>query len=191
MPALHELTLRELQQAFLATLLADEAPADVASRLAVLPAHAAGIEVHRHTLRANLQGALRNAYPVVERLVGAEFFAYAAQCFIAREPSRSANLEDYGSGFAEFLRGFDPAAGLPYLADVAALEIAIDRIARAADDIATHLLYSPYPVLRIWQINQPGWSGDDSVNLDAGADRLRIYREHGEVLIEPLDTAAF
>lgn len=184
MPALHE-----WQQAFMAALLAEETPADAAARLAVLPAHASGIEVHRHTLRANLQGALRTAYPVVERLVGGEFFAYAAQHFSACEPSRSANLEDYGAGFAEFLRGFDPAAGLPYLADVAMLEAAIDRVARAPDDTAAHLFYSPYPVLRIWQVNRPGWSGDDSVSLDDGADNLRIYREQGEVLIESLDRA--
>jgi hypothetical protein len=44
-------------------------------------------------------------------------------------------------------------------------------------------------VLRIWQVNQSGWNGDDSVDLDAGADRLHIYREQGEVLIEPLDAA--
>jgi hypothetical protein len=184
MPALHD-----LQQAFLATLLAEDVPADAAARLAVIPVHASGIDVHRHTLRINLQGALRNCYPVVERLVGAEFFAYAAQCFIAHEPSRSPNLEDYGAEFAEFLRAFEPAASLPYLADVAALEAAIDRIARAPDDTAAQLLSSHYPVLRIWQVNQSGWSGDDSVDLDAGADRLRIYREQGEVLIEPLDAA--
>lgn len=183
MPALHE-----LQQAFLAALLAEEAPADAARRLSIAPAEISGIEVHRHTLRANLQGALRKTYPVVECLVGVEFFAYAAQAFIASQPSRSSNLEDYGAGFDEFLRDFAPAASLPYLADVATLEAVIERISRAADDLATQLR-SPYPVLRIWQVNQPGWSDDDSVSLDAGPDHLRIYREQGEVLIENIDAS--
>lgn len=178
MPALHD-----LQQAFLAALLADDAPVD-AERLALRPAESSGVDVHRHTLRANWQGALRAAYPVVERLVGAEFFAYSAQRFIATHPSRSANLEDYGADFAAFLRAFEPAAGLPYLADVATLESTIDAVARAPDDTAEQLLHSPYPILRIWQVNQPGWTGDDAVSLDSGADNLRVYRERGEVLIE-------
>jgi hypothetical protein len=178
--------LLELQQAFMAALLAEEAPAD-AGRLAMAPAQLPGVEVHRHTLRANLQGALRKTYPVVALLVGDEFFAYVARAFIAREPSRSPNLEDYGSGFAEFLRDFAPAASLPYLADVAALEAAIERVARAADDSTMQLLQSPYPILRIWQLNQPGWSGDEGVSLDAGADHLRVYRVRGEVLIEALE----
>jgi hypothetical protein len=182
MPALHE-----LQQAFMAALLAAEAPAD-AGRLAMAPAHLAGVEVHRHTMRANLQGALRSAYPVVERLVGTEFFAHAAQRFIALHASQSANLEDYGAGFDAFLRDFAPAASLPYLADVATLEAAIERVARAADDAAAQVLHSRYPILRIWQVNQPGWSGDDSVSLDAGADHLRVHRVQGEVLIEVLDS---
>jgi hypothetical protein len=181
MPALHE-----LQREFMAALLAAEAPTDTA-KLYVAPADLSGIEVHRHTMRANLQGALRSAYSVVERLVGAEFFAYAAQVFIASHASQSSNLEDYGGGFPEFLRDFAPATNLPYLAGVAALEAAIERVSRAMDDSVAELLHSPYPVLRIWQVNQPGWSGDDSVSLDAGADHLRIYRVQGEVLIEALD----
>ena len=183
MPALHE-----LQRRFLALLLADEAPAELAG-LPVPAAEASGIDVHRHTLRANLEGALRTAYPVVERLVGNEFFAYAAQRFIAARPSRSANLEDYGADFDAFLRTFAPAAELPYLADVAALEAAIDAVGRAPDDAVVRWLQSAYPVLRIWQVNQPGWSGDDGVSLDAGPNHLRIYRVNGEVLIEALDPA--
>jgi hypothetical protein len=181
MPALHE-----LQTAFLETLLAEDVPADAVHSLSIAEVHGSGIDVHRHTLRANLQAALRTAYPVVERLVGEEFFAYAAQAFISRQPSQSSNLEDYGVGFADFLRDFAPAASLPYLRGVAMLEAAIERIARAPDDAATQLLQSPYPVLRIWQVNQPGWSGDDVVDLDAGPDDLRVYREQGEVLIESL-----
>ncbi len=184
MPALHD-----LQQAFMAALLANDAPAD-AAQLAVTPAELSGVEVHRHTMRANLHGALRSAYPVIERLVGAEFFAYAAQAFIAGQPSLSPNLEDYGAGFNAFLYTFAPAASLPYLGDVAMLEHAIDVIARMPDDTAVRLLHSPYPILRIWQVNQPGWSGDDSVDLDIGPDHLRIYREQGEVLIEALDLPA-
>lgn len=178
MPALHE-----WQRALLATLLeAGDAPVDL-DGLQLRAFDARGIAVHRHTRRANLHGALRIAYPVVERLVGAEFFEFAARHFIESHPSTSANLEDYGFEFGEFLRGFPPAAELPYLADVAALEAAIQSVAIAPDDTAERELHSPFPVLRIWQVNQPGWSGDDTVSLDAGAAHLRVHRAGGEVLI--------
>lgn len=182
--------LREWQAAMLETLLA---PDDALVDATALRLHAhgpRGIAVHRHNRRANLHGALRSAYPVVERLVGADFFAYAAAAFIDAHPSRSANLEDYGAQFGEFLRAFAPAAELPYLADVAALEALIQRATVAADDAATFELQSPFPVLRIWQVNQPGWCGDDTVRLDAGADRLRIYRADDDVLIESLGAVA-
>lgn len=176
--------LRDWQRELLATVLAaDDAPVDVAG-LRLTTTRARGIAVYRNNRRANLLGALRIAYPVIERLVGADFFAYSAQRFIDDHPSQSANLEDYGFEFGEFLRTFAPAASLPYLADVAALEAAIQSVAGAADAAAACELQSPYPVLRIWQVNQPGWSGDDTVDLAAGAERLRVYRVDCDVLIE-------
>lgn len=185
-------TLYELQQAIMAALLDESAPAtEVAQRLGIAEFSAAGIDVHRNNRRSNLQGALRATYPVVERLVGPNFFAYAAQCFIDGHGSHSANLEDYGVEFGAFLRTFKPAQDLPYLADVAALELAIENLLVASTDAAQLFLQSPFPVLRIWQVNQPGWCGDDSVSLDSGADYLRVYRAAGEVLIETLEAADF
>ena len=177
-------SLYELQQAFVAATVSEDAQgSDLDAR---------GLAVHRNNWRSNLCGALRATYPVVERLVGAEFFAYAANCFIDRYPSRSANLEDYGAEFADFLQTFKPAQGLPYLADVARLEVAIESVLVAANEAdARYLLQSPFPVLRIWRVNQPGWTGDDSVNLDAGPDYLLIYRTDQDVLIEPLDIGSF
>jgi hypothetical protein len=177
-------SLYELQRAFIAATIDEEA------QYSVLDAR--GLAVHRNNWRSNLCGALRITYPVVERLVGAEFFAYTANCFIDNHPSRSANLEDYGAEFAEFLQAFKPAQSLRYLADVARLEAAIENVLVAADDAdARCLLHSLFPVLRIWQVNQPGWEGDDSVNLESGPDYLLIYRAEQDVLIEPVDRKSF
>jgi hypothetical protein len=38
------------------------------------------------------------------------------------------------------------------------------------------LLQSPYPVHRIWQVNQPEWQGDDAVSLNEGGVNLLIHR---------------
>ncbi|MDB6061621.1 MAG: hypothetical protein JWM78_1724 [Verrucomicrobiaceae bacterium] len=144
------------------------------------------LAIYRNNWRGNLCGALRIAYPVIEKLVGEEFFSYSAHCFIDAQPSRSANLDDYGREFPHFLRAFAPASTLPYLGDVAALELAIDDVNASADEAAFVTLQSPYPLLKIWRSNQPHWAGDMTINLDDGPDFLTIRREQGEVIIESM-----
>ena len=52
---------------------------------------------------------------------------------------RTAYLDQYGDAFPDFLRHFPPAASLPYIADVAALEWAANRALHAADDAPLEL----------------------------------------------------
>ncbi len=88
------------------------------------------LSVYRDTCRSVLINALRLSFPAVQQLVGEEFFAGAAQCFIDEAPNGvpgSAWLNEYGAEFPAFLATFSPAAGIPYLADVAQLEWAVNR----------------------------------------------------------------
>jgi hypothetical protein len=89
--------------------------------------------VHRNNVYAGLVGVLQARYPVIERLVGEEFFGAAAQAFITASPPSSPVLLVYGEGFAAFLAGFEPAACLPYLPDVARLEWLRHAAFHAAD----------------------------------------------------------
>ena len=42
------------------------------------------------------------------------------------------------------------------------------------------LIASPYPVLRIWQTNQPDFAGDRRVDLAEGTERVLVRRDaHG------------
>jgi hypothetical protein len=95
------------------------------------PAHRIGI--YRNTSRTALTNALRLNFPAVQRLVGQDFFAGAADIFITKEPPRTAWLDLYGAEFPEFLGGFAPAASLPCLADVARLERAVSHALHAPD----------------------------------------------------------
>jgi hypothetical protein len=205
-------SLRELQREFAATILAGEG---AAPRFATIPAERATerIAVYRRAFCANYRNALGASYPVVKRLVGAPFFHAAVDAFVRAHPSRSGDLNVYGDAFPPFLATYPPASDLPYLADVARLEWAQDEANRAADASADpgavlaalaavepmrlpalrislapscRLVASPYPVLRIWQVNQDGFEGDDRVSLDAGADRLLVKREDAGVTIERL-----
>jgi len=80
--------------------------------------------------------ALRLTFPAVQRLVGAEFFEGAARHFMALGPNATpagAWLNEYGEELIGFLASFPPALGIPYLADVARLEWAVNRALHAPD----------------------------------------------------------
>jgi hypothetical protein len=91
------------------------------------------LDIYRNTFVTGVTKALRLSYPVVHRLVGDDFFAAAADIFVARNPPRTAYLDQYGAEFPEFLEQFPPAAALAYLADVARLEWAVTRAIHAPD----------------------------------------------------------
>ena len=93
----------------------------------------ARLGIYRHTFASVLTNALRLSFPATHRLVAAECFEGAARHFMDEQPPRSANLDDYGAGFPEFLARFQPVAALDYLPDVARLEWAVSRALHAPD----------------------------------------------------------
>lgn len=99
--------------------------------------------IHLNNVHHGLTQALGDAYPVVRRLVGEEFFSAMARLYVAENLPRTRDLTHYGDRFPAFLYRFPPARTLPYLADVARLERAALEVLHAADaDAATpeHLL---------------------------------------------------
>ena len=126
-------SLLELQRAMRASLVRREDRDAAAHVLADGIDPAARLGVYRNTFASVLTRALRLSYPAAERLVGAEFFEGAVRAFIEEQPPRSACLDDYGAGFADFLACFAPAAPLEYLPDVARLEWAVNRALHASD----------------------------------------------------------
>ncbi len=126
-------SLREVQHAIRQSLVEHDDLAAVPLVLAAGLAPALRLAVYRNTFDGNLANALRLSYPAVHRLVGAEFFEGAAHIFAHGRPPRTAYLDEYGSNFPEFLADFPAAASLPYLADVARLEWAVNRALHAPD----------------------------------------------------------
>lgn len=172
------MSLSDTQAAFAAALRDPEStiPHDLSPTGAV-PSRRR-FNVYRNNVAVSLREALEAAFPVVREIVGEEFFAAMAQAHVARTLPASPLLIEYGSGFADFIEGFEPAAGLPYLADVARLEHARSTAYHAADaeplgiaelagvaaeDIdrvrlgfhpSLVLIASPWPVFSIWQAHQ-------------------------------------
>jgi hypothetical protein len=97
------------------------------------------LAIYRNTVRSTLLNALRLSYPAVQRIVGADFFEACVYQFIGERAPRSAYLNDYGGELPAFLAQFEPARSLPYLADVAQLEWAVNRALHAPDSIGLDL----------------------------------------------------
>ena len=95
--------------------------------------------VYRNNVVVGLTETLKDAFPAVHRIVGADFFRAMARAYVMVEPPRSPILLDYGAGFPDFIRQFEPAAVLPYLADVARIERAWTLNIRCRDRCASTL----------------------------------------------------
>jgi len=168
------------QQAFAAALLDPDSPGPAGLKTWNGSDPASRFAAHRNNVIHSLIDALAATYPVVQELVGDEFFRAMARIYVQSAPPRSPILARYGEDFAAFLEGFEPAGGLPYLADVARLEAlrvqayhAADRPALAAQELAAALatpeclselviqlqpalgvLSSPFAVVSLWAAHQ-------------------------------------
>lgn len=131
-------------------------------------------DVYRNNVVVSLSEALAAGFPVIEKLVGTEFFTAMAGVFVRAHPPRSPVMTLYGVDFPGFLETFPPVAHLPYLADTARLEYALREAYHAADARpvprealedprlidakltlapATRLVTSTFPVHAIWRAN--------------------------------------
>ena len=188
------LALRDLQAAVAAHLSGEDQPALAAE---ILPA-AQRLRVHRHNVVDSLASALAATFPTVQAVIGAEFFRGLARAFGGRSLPTQPVLAEYGAGFPDFIAGHEAARDLPYLADVARLDWALNiafhapagRRLAAADLAAlppdrlpslrlslapgTVLVASPYPLDRIWAASQP--EAADAVDLTAGSVHLLVLR---------------
>jgi hypothetical protein len=208
------LSLRDLQLRFIAALY-DGADAVVTAHLDGDAASGADrLRVYRNNLREGFIKTLGLEYPVVERLVGEDFFRQTALEFQRRHPSRCGDLAPIGEPFPEYLRAHFGAGEYAWLPDVAALEWALQEVAiapavsplatagladvpahRYADLVfephpATRLFDSPFPVVRIWQTNQPG-APVETVDLDAGGERVLVRRRGDDLEFVHLGVADF
>lgn len=151
-----------------------------------------------------LTRVLSDIYSVCERLVGAEFFSAMARYYIKEFPATNPLLDEYGASLAEFLQTFPHTQEIIYFADVARLEWAWHSLslhprspvfdfakfgeitADEQDKIIfllpenSALLRSDFPILKIWEVNQPDFTGELAVDFTVGGDCLFVWNNASE-----------
>ena len=196
------------QHSFAQAVLSPDIPVPAGLRIGTLPA-GRRFSVYRNNVVAGLADALTVGFPVLERLLGKEFFRAMACVFVREHPPNSPLLSDFGHSMPEFLASFPPVEHLPYLPDVARLEMTLRQSYNAADvtpippdtlaglsegEIASarisfapsaRLLRSPHPVFSIWQANTNDtpygkWTGEDVLVVRRGFDPEPLRLNAGE-----------
>lgn len=211
--------LRELQSRIAAMSLGRLDPEALAGDVRddrEIPA-AQRLRIYRNNTLLGLVDPLAATFPVVAHLVGEEFFLRMAGDFVRACPPLRPELLAYGQEFPAFIGGYEAAATVPYLADVARLELAWnfaynapDRAplqpqalaAFALEELETlrlvphpslRFVASNWPVMAIWRAHQ-SQEGQDSlegIDLDAGGDMLLVYRPRHDTLIRKVGSGAF
>jgi hypothetical protein len=194
------LPLRELQQRFANRLF----ESDSASALDWIRSDGISaltrMKIYRNNLQTGFGKTLALEFPVIQRLVGQDYFSQLALEFLGHHPSRSGDLHHVGAPFPGFLRQQFANSKYSYLADVARLEWAYQECLVAEDsgclnphnlrDIpvdaysnlrftirsACRLVESPFPILRIWEANQSDAEMLDFIDLTTGPDHVLLVR---------------
>lgn len=147
-------------------------------------------DVYRNNVAVSLTEALETGFPVLRKLLGEANFKGLAGLFLRAHPPGSPRLMHYGAEMPGFLEGLPQLAHLPYLPDVARLELALRESYHAADAVpvdpsalaalpperlgdvrlglapAVRVLSSRWPVHGIWRRN-----------TDAGAPKPEMRPE--------------
>jgi len=163
-------------------------------------------DVYRNNVTVSLIEALQSGFPVLTRLLGEANMAELARQFLRAHPPSSPLLMLYGEGLPEFIARQEALAHLPYLPDVARLELAIRQSYHAADAApidpgllatippeellaarlrlapALRLLRSAHPVCAIWRYNME----DGAPRPEAGAQDVLITRPEFDPVPLPL-----
>lgn len=173
--------------------------------------------VYRNNVLVGLVDALADTYPVTQMLVGETFFRAMAGCFVRAHPPVSPILAYYGHEFADFIASFQPAATLPYLADLARLEylrvnayhsedipdLSPDALAHLITDESAlpttifslhpsfHILASNHPVVALWSAHQSDQPSPElaGIALDR-AETALVFRTGLDVLIMHIEAAS-
>jgi Putative DNA-binding domain len=152
--------------------------------------------IYQHSAIANITNSLSLSYPVIERLVGKDFFQIMCKPYIVKHWPNSGNMDDYGKYFSSFLAEFEQVKHLSYLEDVAQLEWLFHQSSLANDNSffdwtslakvvssetltfllspSVSIMRSTMPVDKIWLMNQVNAPENVELSLDGDSDTFIV-----------------
>ncbi|WP_342727655.1 DNA-binding domain-containing protein [Bradyrhizobium sp. B097] len=115
--------------------------------------------VYRHAYGSRLVEAMRNDHELLHRFLGDEMFDEMGHAYVKARPSEHPNLRWFSQGLPDFLKATAPYSNHPVLADLAALEkalndafdagegavLALEAMAGFAPEVWNDLVFQPHP----------------------------------------------
>jgi hypothetical protein len=172
--------------------------------------------IYQNSAIANITHSLILTYPMIEKLVGEQFFSAMCREYIFLTWPKSGNMDDYGVEFPEFLAEFEHAKHLIYLKDVARLEWAFHQssladdapitdwstLAQASDILQLKFLVTPslslisstFPIDKIWYLNQENTPPDTAVEFADEQDNdtfIVLFRQQLKTVVLPITAGEF
>lgn len=165
--------------------------------------------VYRHAYAARLIEAAAHDYPRLKTHMGAEAFSDLMRGYLAKHPSRHANVRWFGQNLPDYLAATAPFADEPHLAELALVECALNDAFDAADapvlgldSLAHHaperwgdLTFAPQPAVRrldlatnalaIWRALKDEAQAPAPTQLEE-RQRVIVWRADGTPMIRPL-----
>ena len=169
------------------------------------------LAIYTGSITETLAKSLALSFPVCQRLVGELAFRGFAYQFVKQQDLTVANLLYYHPEFITFIAQHPRLVDHCYLADVCRLEwawqqayyaaqanvmdfsvlahMSVDQQSQLIFQLPAHatLLKSAYPIKRIFEVNQAGYQGDQTVHLDEGGVHLLIWRQDCLVRVDVVD----
>ncbi|MGI0116258.1 HvfC/BufC family peptide modification chaperone [Zooshikella sp. RANM57] len=169
--------------------------------------------LYRNNVLTNITQSLHSIFPVLERLIGSSCFTSLCHRFIQQKPPQEPALNHYGEQLADFISLQAAFNEYPYLPDVAHLEWAahiaflLAKVKPVNTDLlasfekkdlldihlslapSVQLVMSKFPILAIWQANQPAVVDPPTVLLMEQEEYLIVFRENEQFVIEPVTSS--
>lgn len=151
----------------------------------------ARLQIYQNNYQGTLVDALLGIFPIVTAFVGEVFTRTALKHFIDASPPIEACLSSYGADFSSFLKTYQHADTVPYIADMAALEWAVHDLQHATekhigaeDKIIINdncvFIDSEYPLLNLWMVGS-GQLVPESVHIDQGGQMVSVLLDEAEI----------
>lgn len=162
------------------------------------------LDVYRNNVAVSLTDALETAFPVIDKLVGNRFFRAMAGVYLRAHPPTSPVMMFYGDAMPDFLAAFEPAQSVPYLPDMARVELALrhsyhaadaspvapDALAQLAPDSLPHVTFGFAPsvqvIASIYPLHSIWWSNTHGGDVAKHAQPVLITRPEFDPAVDAL-----
>lgn len=172
------------------------------------------LSVYRNNHRISLGAALTATFRTVSLLIGEDAFNVLAWRFLQSLPPVNPVVSEYGAALASYLDTEPLVKDLPYLADIARLDwainvasIAVDTATLDSDAVATMppnqlaelslypllsltLIQSRFPLPKIYEAARCE-QDEGEIDLNSGESCMMISRQHGSIKIANIPADVF